>query len=196
MIVLKKTKGWINLEKKLRDRNTLKGKVEKILKKYKKIILLIALEHLKETIKKGRKLDRLADVTVKIKIKKRMPNPKSPLYGLGEDDPKSMMNGLVFKALGPGGYRIVPEGKHYSGADQKMLWAVHEYGAVVKVTEKMRWFWLFEFGIPLKKTTAVIKIPKREPFAKAAESLPNNKEYKEAVRNMIAEIKDVVGFSK
>ena len=39
--------------------------------------------------------------------------------------------------------------------------AVNEYGATIKVTEKMRWWWLFNFGKKLKKS--FIKIPKR-PF--------------------------------
>lgn len=41
------------------------------------------------------------------------------------------------------------------------LGAVQEFGATIKVTEKMRNFFRYKFGINLKKTTTEIKIPPR-----------------------------------
>ncbi len=42
-----------------------------------------------------------------------------------------------------------------------MIANVHEFGTDIKVTDKMRVFFLYEFGIPLKPTTKVIRIPER-----------------------------------
>lgn len=41
------------------------------------------------------------------------------------------------------------------------LGAVHEFGATIPVTEKMRKYFRWKFGINLKKTTKQIKIPAR-----------------------------------
>lgn len=42
-----------------------------------------------------------------------------------------------------------------------MIANVHEFGTDIKVTDKMRGFFLYEFGIPLKPTTKVIRVPER-----------------------------------
>ena len=39
--------------------------------------------------------------------------------------------------------------------------AVHEFGAAPRVTEKMRWWFLYKFGVMLKASTTRIRIPKR-----------------------------------
>lgn len=48
-------------------------------------------------------------------------------------------------------------------ADSKILMiaGVHEFGMDIKVTDRMRGYFLHEFGIPLKPSTNVIKIPER-----------------------------------
>ncbi len=43
----------------------------------------------------------------------------------------------------------------------QMLAHIHEFGCDIPVTEKMRGFFRFQFGISLKKTTTVIRIPER-----------------------------------
>lgn len=42
-----------------------------------------------------------------------------------------------------------------------MIANVHEYGCDIPVTDKMRWFFAYNFGVNLKKDTKVIKIPER-----------------------------------
>lgn len=42
-----------------------------------------------------------------------------------------------------------------------MIANVHEFGKDIKVTDKMRGFFLHHFGVSLKKDTKVIKIPER-----------------------------------
>ena len=45
--------------------------------------------------------------------------------------------------------------------DMAGLGAVHEFGATIPVTKKLRAFFRYKFGINLKKTTKQIKIPAR-----------------------------------
>lgn len=42
-----------------------------------------------------------------------------------------------------------------------MIANVHEFGCDIKVTDKMRGYFLYHFGIALKPSTKVIKIPER-----------------------------------
>lgn len=42
-----------------------------------------------------------------------------------------------------------------------MIANVHEFGKEIEVTDKMRGFFLYKFGVGLKKDTRVIKIPER-----------------------------------
>ena len=42
-----------------------------------------------------------------------------------------------------------------------MIANVHEYGCDIPVTDKMRGFFAYNFGVHLKKSTKVIKIPER-----------------------------------
>lgn len=43
----------------------------------------------------------------------------------------------------------------------QMLAAVHEFGCDIPVTDKMRGFFRYQFGISLKASTTVIRIPER-----------------------------------
>ena len=70
------------------------------------------------------------------------------------------------------GYILSPTGYHYAEHGQKpvknsILWLIHEYGALIKVTDKMRGFLAAVYGIYLKKTTEYIKMPARYPVRKA-----------------------------
>lgn len=49
----------------------------------------------------------------------------------------------------------------YFGGETQMIAAVHEFGAVIPVTPKMRGFLAANFGVHLKKSTTVIRIPER-----------------------------------
>lgn len=48
-----------------------------------------------------------------------------------------------------------------SGGEILMIANVHEFGKEIEVTDKMRGFFLYKFGVGLKKDTKVIKIPER-----------------------------------
>ena len=48
-----------------------------------------------------------------------------------------------------------------SGGDMLMIANVHEFGCSIPVTDKMRGFLAYEYGVHLKRDTNVIKIPER-----------------------------------
>lgn len=48
-----------------------------------------------------------------------------------------------------------------SGGEMLMIANVHEFGCTIPVTDKMRGFLAHEYGVHLKKSTKVIKIPER-----------------------------------
>lgn len=48
-----------------------------------------------------------------------------------------------------------------SGGDMLMIANVHEFGCSIPVTDKMRGFLAYEYGVHLKRDTKVIKIPER-----------------------------------
>lgn len=50
---------------------------------------------------------------------------------------------------------------YFGTGHTQMLAAVHEFGADIPVTDKMRGYFRYKFGISLKKTTTHIKIPER-----------------------------------
>lgn len=50
---------------------------------------------------------------------------------------------------------------YFGSGETQMLAAVHEFGVDIPVTDKMRGFFRYKFGISLKKTTTVIRIPER-----------------------------------
>lgn len=80
-------------------------------------------------------LSRLKDSTVASKTVKGMPKPKTPLYGWGDKERRSMINGLrIFRTKQ--GWRLRPYGKHYPdekgrSVEQSLIWAVHEFGATI-----------------------------------------------------------------
>ena len=50
---------------------------------------------------------------------------------------------------------------HDGGADMVMIAATNEFGAEIPVTDKMRGFFAYKFGVNLKKSTTKITIPAR-----------------------------------
>lgn len=50
---------------------------------------------------------------------------------------------------------------YFGEGHTQMLAAVHEFGVNIQVTDKMRAFFRYKFGISLKTTTTHIKIPER-----------------------------------
>ena len=50
---------------------------------------------------------------------------------------------------------------HDDGTDMVMIAAANEFGAEIPVTDKMRGFFAYKFGVNLKKSTTKITIPER-----------------------------------
>lgn len=85
----------------------------------------------------------------------------TPLY-----DSDEMVESLEVKKQRRGLYSVAPkDGTHSGGLSYKHLWTIHEYGTTIKVTEKMRWWWLFNYGKKLKKN--VLRIPPRPAIRRA-----------------------------
>lgn len=55
-----------------------------------------------------------------------------------------------------------------------MIANVHEFGCEIEVTDKMRGFFLYKFGVGLKKDTSVIKIPERSFIRSSFDARQNN----------------------
>ena len=129
-------------------------------------------EGLVEEYKKGIRennfgLVPLSSITVKIKREKGYSRPYSPLYGAGDSKTNSLINSLRIRKIKKG-YRVfISSAKHHdSNLSLKALFNIHEHGALIKVTERMRSF-LHYLGIHLKKTTKIVRIPPRPTRAKA-----------------------------
>lgn len=87
-----------------------------------------------------------------------------------------------------GGLR--PDAKGSKGQDLNMIGAVHEHGATIPVTEKMRSFFASQ-GFPLRKDTTHITVPPRRWFAPAFAEL---KEYaSEVLRPLVDEVLEEIG---
>jgi len=105
--------------------------------------------------------ERLNDKTIEIKAGKGYPQPSTPLYGKGEDEKNSLYNALAIRKI-KRGYRLyVRWAKHHeSDLSLRDLLRIHQRGALIMVTDKMRGF-LHWIGIHLSKDTFIIRIPPR-----------------------------------
>lgn len=145
----------------------------------------------KDGIKKNElDLEPLKEVSIAQKSKRGYPEPETPLYG--KDDPRSLSNVLKIRKIN-NGYRIYPSwAKHYSmKISLRDLFKIHEYGAVINVTPKMRAF-LHYINIHLRQTTGVIRIPGRhalenayEKYMKAVSKKDISQTYKRAITRYI-----------
>lgn len=85
----------------------------------------------------GIRFDRLGllplkDATIERKSEQGMRRPRSPLAGRAETDKKSYSNMLIMRET-KRGYRVhIRAGNHWSGVPLKMLYQVHEFGAIIK----------------------------------------------------------------
>ena len=106
-------------------------------------------------------VDRLSDATVKIKSEQGLPQPRTPLYGQGENEPDSLYNALAIRKI-KGGYRVYVRWAKHHASDLKLrdLLNIHQRGALIMVTDKMRGF-LHYLGIHLRADTVIIRIPPR-----------------------------------
>jgi hypothetical protein len=74
---------------------------------------------------------KLKASTVAQKRRKGQPMPSTPLYGWGDSEKNSMINGLKVKQEAPAKWTVRPSGNHGKISMQK-LFAIHEYGANLK----------------------------------------------------------------
>lgn len=139
--------------------------------------------------------------TIRTKAAKGNKNPALPL--LGEQGSGSMLDGLVVDQL-KNGWRLSVKGQHHSGKPQKMLWAIHEFGATIPITEKARKAfirWLAAQGLldkshPKGSKKSVIKIPARQPLRRGFNAFLRSRareeaevEIRKAIRNRIVPLK-------
>lgn len=151
---------------------------------------------IEDGLRKANLVDKLLDITLSIKRKLGAKRVITPLMFSGDSDKLSMINGLkVIKAEKR--YKLVPYGKHRSGQSQKLIWAIHEKGAIIPVTDKMRKFWAAVFGVYLSTAKKFILIKPRFPIKKglirylrSKEKIELNLEIKKAMRDIIAGTKD------
>jgi len=116
----------------------------------------------KEKLKRDKfPVDRLSNATVRIKSEQGLPQPRTPLYGSGEDEPNSLYNALAIRKI-KGGWRIYVRWAKHHASDLKLrdLLNIHQRGALIMVTDKMRGF-LHYIGIHLRADTVIIRIPPR-----------------------------------
>lgn len=112
-------------------------------------------------------LARLSGATVQQKKSEGMSKPSTPLYGEGDARPNSLINALSIRKI-KNGYRLFRrKAKHHaSELPLNVLLSIHENGAIIKVTPRMRSF-LHYIGIHLKQDTKLIRIPPRPVVDKA-----------------------------
>ena len=112
-------------------------------------------------------LKQLSGVTIQNKADAGMTKPNTPLYGEGDSQRNSLINALSFRKI-KNGYRLYRRRAKHHKADLPLnvLLAIHENGAIIKVTERMRAF-LHYIGIHLRRETLVVRIPPRPVVDKA-----------------------------
>lgn len=127
----------------------------------KKDIISVIEEYQKGIYRNNFGLQGLNDQTIRIKSEEGLSKPKTPFYGKGYSEKNSLINALFYRKI-KNGYRLYRRRAKHHKADLPLnvLLSIHEHGAVIKVTKKMRNF-LHYLGIHLKKETNVIRIPPR-----------------------------------
>lgn len=81
--------------------------------------------------KNSLQLKSLSDSTVRSKRSKGYQKPKTPLYGKGLNDSRSLINQFIIRKL-KSGYRVATRtGNHWSGLKMQKLAAIMEYGATI-----------------------------------------------------------------
>lgn len=78
-------------------------------------------------------LEALTSNTVRAKIRKQYPKPRTPLYGKGKSQKNSLINALAFRKI-KNGYRLYRRTAKHHEADLPLniLLLIHENGAIIK----------------------------------------------------------------
>ena len=143
------------------------------------------LINLKKTIVDGLLKANLVSPPLKpktIETKKRQGKPriKTPLIGWGLYVDNSMINGLKIINKGKK-FFLTPVGNHYSGESQKLIWAVHEFGAIVKNA----------FG---KNIT--VRIPPRLPLRRGKQRYLKSQMKEKVNKDIVNNIKEFIRDNK
>ena len=111
----------------------------------------------------------LAASTVDEKSFRGYSRVRTPLMGRG-----SMISGLRIRKVSKG-YRVAPYGTHSSGMSMAQMWAIHEYGATIRITAEMKKKYVRYLaatgrlnGAPSGTGKAVRVIPARRPLQQGA----------------------------
>jgi hypothetical protein len=117
-----------------------------------------------QMLKQMSKLKNLHPFSISQKVKAGYSKPQKPLYGAGEAMADSLYYLLEIHKPGES-YEIRFSNKthHNSRLSIAQIHYIHENGAVIKVTDKMRAFLHFA-GLHLKPETTVIRIPPRPVY--------------------------------
>jgi hypothetical protein len=116
-------------------------------------------------------LKKLHPVTIARKQDAGYSRPTTPLYGAGDSEANSLLNVFAIKKL-RNGWQVYPRWAKHHDSDLQLrhLLSIHENGALISVTDRMRKF-LHYIGIHLRKDTTIIRIPPRPAQRKAYEKL-------------------------
>lgn len=138
------------------------------------------------------RLTKLHDFSKQRKIDAGYDRPNSPLYGAGDTLDRTLYNALEIKKDGNRYIlRFSRKRHHKSKLTLNQLHNIHENGALIKVTDKMRAFLHF-IGLHLKASTKIIRIPPRPAYRKAVARMlrkrkaqENTKEVRRAIQALI-----------
>jgi hypothetical protein len=112
-------------------------------------------------------LDRLADSSVASKISKGYTKPFTPLYGAGDDEPRSYINMLKMRKLKNGWLIYVSNARHHdSSLKLKDLFIVHEFGATIQMEH------------------SIVRIPPRPAFTESFTKMLKSKRRAEPERQV------------
>jgi len=138
------------------------------------------------------RLDKLHPFSKQQKIDAGYDRPNSPLYGAGDSLERTLYNALEIKKDGDR-YRLrFSRKKHHSSKlTLSQLHRIHEEGALIRVTEKMRAFLHF-IGLHLKASTKIIRIPPRPAFRKAVARMLRKKKKRENTQAVRAAIQALI----
>jgi len=124
-------------------------------------------------------LSKLHSFSVRRKKEAGYQKPRTPLYGAGDAMERTLYNALeVIKKNKRWIVRFSRKRHHASKLTLNQLHLIHENGALIQVTDKMRAF-LHYIGLHLKADTKIIRIPPRPAFRKAVNKYLRKKKAQE-----------------
>jgi hypothetical protein len=133
-------------------------------------------------------LTRLTKISIDQKIKKGYKKPTTPLYGAGDDEDNSLINAFEVKKKFFSYHVVLRDDKHHeANLPLSVLFKIHEFGVLIRVTEKMHRF-LPVIGM-YKKVGDYVRIPPRPRRAKTWKRFLNHRlkqeKYKEVRQHII-----------